>query len=136
MSLPWPRSLHALPPSSRAGAGRGARPRPRPRRPPGTVAFSDRKKTQLVFVNGASVRVVLDGAAPGRRRPEPLSAALEKRRTFSNATSGTSRRARHPFIALNTSHLRDGVLLHVAKGIVLADPVSSTGSRRGPRSRP
>jgi len=91
----------------------------------GPIAFSDRKKTQLVFVNGrfssewSSTERIPSGAVF-----EPLSAALERRPHLLEIHLGrAARSAEHPFVALNTAHLRDGALLHVPKGAVLADPL-------------
>ena len=91
----------------------------------GPVAFSDRKKTQLVFVNGRfSAEWSSTERLPAGAALEPLSAALERRPHLLERHLGhIAKSAEHPFIALNTSHLRDGVLLHVAKGIALLDPV-------------
>ena len=104
----------------------------------GPIAFSDRQKTQLVFVNGRfSSEWSSTERLPAGSTFEPLSAALERRPHLLERHLGrAAKSAEHSFVALNTSHLRDGAVLHVPKGAVLADPVFvywvATGSSQPP----
>jgi Fe-S cluster assembly protein SufD len=104
----------------------------------GPIAFSDRKKTQLVFVNGRfSAEWSCTERLPAGGVLEPLSAALERRPHLVERHLGVAAKsAGHSFVALNTSYLRDGALLHVPRGTVLSDPVFvywvTTGSSQPP----
>ncbi|MFI5179987.1 MAG: Fe-S cluster assembly protein SufD [Thermoanaerobaculia bacterium] len=91
----------------------------------GPVAFSDRKKTQIVFVNGryspewSSIASLPDGVLF-----QPLSTALERQAHLVEEHLGRSARPDdHPFVALNTAEIRDGVLLHVPRGATAATPL-------------
>jgi Fe-S cluster assembly protein SufD len=91
----------------------------------GPMAFVERKKTQIVFVNGrfAAEWSRVEGLPAGVRF-EPLAAALEREPHLVEEHLGRSARPDdHPFVALNTAHLRDGVVLHVPPGVAVGSPV-------------
>jgi len=105
----------------------------------GPIAFSDRKKNQLVFVNGrfAAEWSSTEGLEGGAFFA-PFSAALESRPQLLESHLGRyARSGDHPFLALNTAHLRDGAVLLVPKGASLAAPLFvywiATGSSQLPQ---
>jgi Fe-S cluster assembly protein SufD len=91
----------------------------------GPMAFAPRKKTQIVFVNGRfSAEWSSVEGLPAGVRFDSLAAALSREPHLVEKHLGRSARADdHPFIALNTAHLRDGVVLHVPPGVALETPL-------------
>jgi Fe-S cluster assembly protein SufD len=90
----------------------------------GPIAFSDRKKTQIVFVDGRfSAEWSSTDALPAGAVFEPLSSAFEKRPGLLERHLGRhAGSGEHPFVALNTAHLRDGALLYITKGAAATEP--------------
>jgi Fe-S cluster assembly protein SufD len=104
----------------------------------GPITFTDRNKTQLVFVNGRfSGEWSSTDRLPAGVAFEPLATALDKRPSLLETHLGRNARdGGHPFVALNTAYLRDGALLHVPKGVALEAPLFvywvTTGSSQPP----
>ncbi len=103
----------------------------------GPVAFTARKRPQIVFVNGrfhaewSSLE-----ALPAGVTFEPLAVALGKRPHLLETHLGRYASVDdHAFVALNTAHVRDGVLVHVARGAVVEPSLTvywvSTGQVAG-----
>jgi Fe-S cluster assembly protein SufD len=104
----------------------------------GPIAFSDRKKKQIVFVNGRfSAEWSSTNGLPRGAVFETFSSSLEKRPDLLERHVGRQARSgEHPFVALNTAHLRDGALLYVPKGVAIEGPLFlywvTTGSSQPP----
>ena len=88
-------------------------------------SFGDAAIVELVFVNGYFVsRLSKLAKLPRGVRVGSISEALgDDAELLSKHLGKYADIHANPFVALNTAHIRDGVFIHVAKGVAIEQPI-------------
>jgi Fe-S cluster assembly protein SufD len=92
---------------------------------------------RIVFVNGHFSPELSDlHKLPKGVRVDSLGASLGADETVASHLTRHVRLDDRPFVALNTAFLKDGALVHVAKGVVLERPIHLISLGRSEEGRP